>query len=351
MKTIHVKVENDSEQENAEIENSEQTEQESEEIENSEQTKQESAENENSEQIQRTKKKNGRIDTTKKDPTTKVVKKKPKLANVPELEKIAENATSFEHFVKLVVEWLNLNKRQDFFENLAIASAEVDKISWKELETRLKSKGVTYADWDKIYVSKQISERLKEYSVTILPFLNAIRQYKEYSFGKVETHSEEEISTEQATEEIPQDVEEKAEDSNGNITPKPRVKMECMPEIRKFEETLASVDKTQPVEDRVRYVLNAMGLKQMSVQEQKQIVEIASTALRKEKIDFDVIFVEANIPMDKILEARMIFSKFVNDFVQKYERDKKVQLLIFLSELQSIIMLKDEIERFLNFTD
>ena len=47
----------------------------------------------------------------------------------------------------------------------------------------------------------------------------------------------------------------------------------------------------------------------------------------------------------------MKFSKFVNDFVQKYESGKKVKLLTFLSELQKIVMLEDEIENFSNFTD
>ena len=124
-----------------------------------------------------------------------------------------------------------------------------------------------------------------------------------------------------------------------------------MPEIKDFEETLASVDKTQPVEKRVRYVLRAMGLNQLKAKEQKQITEIASTAVRKERMDFDIIFAEANIPSEQTMGARMAFSKFVNDFVQKYESDKKVKLLTFLSELQKIIMVESEIENFSDITD
>ena len=122
-----------------------------------------------------------------------------------------------------------------------------------------------------------------------------------------------------------------------------------MPEIRDFEETLASVDKTQPVEKRIRYVLEAMGLNKMTVKEQEQIVEIASTAVKKERIAFDIIFIETNIPIEQTMTVRMTFSKFVNDFVQKYESGKKVKLLTFLSELQKIIMFESEIENFSDF--
>ena len=338
------------EQPNVESENSEQPEQTNVESENSEQTEQPNVKSENSEPTEQPKKKRGRPATRKVEPT-KEAKPEPTSINIPELEEIAKKATSFEHFAKLVAEWLEMDKRQELFTNLVIVSAEVDKITWKELEKALKAKNVFYTQWDKICAGQQVSEKLKEYSATMLSFLNATRQYKEYSFNQVDEHSTEENSNEQATEKTMMNVEEKAGEFDESVIPKPRVKMECMPEIKDFEETLASVDKTQPVEERVRYVLEAMGLNNMSVKEQKQIVEIASTAVRKGRMAFDIIFVEANIPIEQTMAVRMTFSKFVNDFVQKYESGKKVKLLTFLSELQKIIMFESEIESFSDFTD
>ena len=90
-----------------------------------------------------------------------------------------------------------MGKRQEFFKNLIIVSAEIDKITWKELEMALKDKNVCCTQWDKICIGKQISEKLKEYSVTILSFLNVTKQYKEYSFKEVEEYSTEENSNEQ----------------------------------------------------------------------------------------------------------------------------------------------------------
>ena len=341
------------EQETAESEESEQTEQETAESEDSEQTKQETAESEDSKQTEQPKRKRGRQATKKKVEPTKEAKTESKSTSIsiPELDEIAKKSSSFEDFAKLVAEWLEMDKRQEFFKNLVIVSAETDMITWKELENALMCKNVFYKKGDKVWVSQQVSKKMKEHSVTILPFLQVTRQYKEYPFEQIEQvkeQSTEENPTEHATEETvetAENVEEKVEGFNEEIFPKPRLKMECMPEIKEFEEVLASVDKTQPVEDRVRYVLKAMGLNKLPSKEQKQIIEIASTAVRKERIAVDIISAEANIPTEQAKSARMTFSKFVNDFVQKYESDKKVKLLTFLSELQKIIMFESEIEK------
>ena len=337
------------EQTNVESEDSEQPEQTNVESENSEQPEPTNAENENSEQTEQPKKKRGSPATKKLEPK-KETKSEPTI-NIPKLEEIAKKSNSFEHFAELVAKWLEMGKRKDFFKNLIIVSAEVDKIKWKELEKALKNKNVFYTKWDKIWSGQQVSEKLKEYSATMLSFLNVTKKYKEYSFKEVEEYSTEENSSKQDVEKTTTNFEEKTDKFNETVFPKPRVKMECMPEIKEFEETLASVDKTQPVEERVRYVLGAMGLNNMSVKEQKQIVEIASTAVKKGRMAFDIIFVEANIPIEQTMTVRMKFSKFVNDFVQKYESGKKVKLFTFLSELQKIIMFESEIESFSDFTD
>ena len=337
------------EQTNVESENSEQPEQPNVESENFEQSEPTNAENENSEQTEQPKKKRGRPATKKLEPK-KETKSEPTI-NIPKLEEIAKKSNSFEHFAELVAKWLEMDKRKEFFKSLIIVSAEVDKITWKELEKALKNKNVFYTQWDKIWSRQQVSEKLKEYSATMLSFLNVTKKYKEYSFKEVEEYSTEENSSKQDVEKTTTNFEEKTDKFNETVFPKPRVKMKCMPEIKEFEETLASVDKTQPVEERVRYVLGAMGLNNMSVKEQKQIVEIASTAVKKGRMAFDIIFVEANIPIEQTMTVRMTFSKFVNDFVQKYESGKKVKLLTFLSELQKIIMFESEIESFSDFTD
>lgn len=281
---------------------------------------------------------------TKKEKPTKVVNAE--TVNVPELEEIAKKAISFEHFVKLVAEWMEMDKRQEFFENLVIVATEVEKLSWKDLEKALKNKKIFYTQWDKAWVSQQVSEKLNEYSVTMLPLLNLMKEYKNYSF--VAEHCDENF-IEAVTEKNV--LEEEVFDKKEEITPKNKVKMECMPEIPFFEETLGSVDKTQPIEDRLKYVLNAMGLDKKNQQEKQQIFEIANTAVRLERMAFDIIFLRANIPMEYWKKARMTFSKFINDFVSEYDSDMKVKLLDFLKQLQEIVMYESEIESFNDFVN
>ena len=253
--------------------------------------------------------------------------------DIPYLEEIAKQATSFEHFAKLVAEWLEMDKRQVYFENLMIVATEVDRVSWRELEEALKNRGVFYSQWDKIWAGRQVSEKLKDYSVTMLSLLSAMAQYKNYSFGHEQ--SGEEIFMEQA---LVGAIAEEQSVQVKEVVSKNRVKMECMPEIPRFEEILGSVDKTQPIEDRVRYVLAAMGWNKKGAQEQQEIFKIANVAVTLERMDLDTIFLKANIPVESAMNARMTFAKFINDFVREYDSDKRVKLLDFLKDLQKIVM-------------
>ena len=70
--------------------------------------------------------------------------------------------------------------------------------------------------------------------------------------------------------------------------------MNCLPEIKNFEETLARVDKTQPIEKRVRYILDAMGLCEENEENQNLIFKIAYTAMKIRNMDFNIIFVKFN---------------------------------------------------------
>lgn len=305
-------------------------------------TEQESKENEISEQVGQTFEENEDSKRTGQAKKKQVTKLETKPVNIPELKEIAKKATSFDDFAELIAKGLEKDqKKQSFLKNLIIVSADVDIITWKKLEAGLEKKKIYCKESDKNWARKQVS---LNFNITMLPFLKAVVEYKDYSFKQTEEYDE---STEQLAEEATRNIEEISEEAKE----RPRLKMECMPEIKNFEETLASVDKTQPVEKRIQYVLETMGLSQLSDEEQKQIIEIASISIRKSKMDLPVILKETKIPVEQKEIAHLTFSKFVNDFVQKYESDRKVKLLTFLSELQKIIMLEGEIEEFSNVTE
>lgn len=247
----------------------------------------------------------------------------PEDINIPILDEIAKQSTSFEHFVKSVAEWLGMNKKQQFFEDLVMVASEVDEISWNNVENALKDKGIICTQWDRIYIGQRISEKLKEYSITMMPLLVAMKKYKGYFFGKEHPEGETLIQVK--------------EQQNA-----PRVKMDCMPDITEFEEILGNVDKTRPIEQRVMYVLNSMGLKEKDAKEQQEIFEIASAAVVMEKVIWDDLFSMLNIPIGLRLERRLKFSKFIDDFVSQYDSEKKVKSETFLKELQKILIIKRE---------
>ena len=266
--------------------------------------------------------------------------------NLPQLEEIAKKAESFEHFAKLIAEYLEMDKREEIFKNFVIIASEIEKISLRTLKEALKDKNVFYTEWDKIWISKQVGEKLKDYSITLLPLLKALRQYKNYSFGGDAIEFVDESIDESITESVTETITETVD-----TTPKIRVKMECMPEIPLFEETLGSVDKTQPIEERVKYVLSSMGWDELDEEEQQQVFQFANVAVRIREMSIAAILLKAKIPMESSMQIRMLFASFINDFVSKYDSDMKVKVLKFLEELQKIVMNESEIESLADFTN
>lgn len=313
-------------------ENNERTEQSNLESESIKQTEQQvKAGSENSERAEQ---KNLGSENSKQNKSPEKKGRQIKKVDIPELEEIAKKASSFEHFVKLVAEWLEVDKRYKPFKELAIAATEVSIISWKSLEEKLGEKGITVEQKDRWWINNKISIKLRFHPsgrITILPLLDAMRQYKNYPFGDVAKQPEGGKITEQQIEEASRKAEINSEETNKSTVSETRIKMACMPEIKEFEERLASVDKTQPVEERIRYIFELMELNKKSDEQQSWIIKIASIAVRSKNMSF------------AILKEEMMLSKFINDYVGKYEPDKKVKSKDFLEELQSIIMFENEI--------
>lgn len=232
--------------------------------------------------------------------TKKATAKEPPITKIPELEEFAKKADSFEDFAKLVAKWLEMKNREEIFVSLIIATTKIDKIKWDILEETVK-----FSASDRQIMAQSIKNKLKEYSVSILTLLKILKEYSKYPF-------------------------------NTSIS---KTKMNCMPDIPDFESALARVDKSQPVEERVQYVLDTMGLKELDSIKQQEVAEIARVAVKHEKIEINRVMPETKIPLEKQSIARLNFAKFINDFVEKHEKDHKtIDLETFLRELQKIIM-------------
>lgn len=237
-----------------------------------------------------------------------------------ELKQIAKKSNSYEHFIISVAKWIEIKHREELFIKLATYSTNLEVISWKALE----ESGISFNISDRNLMSKQVSVKFanSKNPLRILELLEAIKLYRDYDFGV----------------------------TNSNLVDngKTKVKMNCMPEIPLLEEALMRVNKTQPIEERVREVLSAMGLSKKSSEEQKELLEFTKIAVTHRLINDD-IFVSANIPMEGVVMARMKLSEFINSFmkvnVQKYDETiHKVRAYDFLKDLQLIIVNENEIQ-------
>jgi len=219
-----------------------------------------------------------------------------------ELTKIAEHSSSFEDFVTSVAKLLDFNKRTQFFADLVEAATKASKASWNEIEANLKAKSKSY-NYDKICCNRKVTEKFEGY--TLLSLIKLVIQYKDFAFQQTATTNEQTIS---------------------------------MPEIPALKEALLTVDKTLPVESRVKHVLFAMGLESEDEKAKNEILDLAITAMSLKEINFANLFVKCNIPMQDTAHARAAFSTFLEKCGQK------VKVLNFLKSLQAEIMLADEIQ-------
>ena len=248
-------------------------------------------------------------EVTKKSKTSKHVIKYDNY-NIPELDELANKSSSYQNFVNAVTEWLELKNKDEFFKCVIDAAEDANKVSWNEIEKVLKSKNIFYSSWDKIFCTKQVAARFEnsDDKVTILKLIKAILEFRAFKF-----------------------------DTKSNTETASTVKMQCMPSIPSFEEVLGRLDKSKPVNDRILYVLSAMGLKDKDSHDQKAILKIATAAVQSANLDFDSIFSKTDFSEVDALDARMTFSEFINDFAKSYGSDKNIKLITFLEELKNIV--------------
>lgn len=192
--------------------------------------------------------------------------------------------------------------------------------------------------------------------VTILVLIKEIVKYQNYNFKPIEAEiiSNEETVVLQKVEEVAEGIASEVSlttQENARISGESHNEVTSMFNIPSFEEILKNVDKTQSVEERVYYILNAMGFENEFVIDQHFIYAIVDTGVRQKKIAFDIIFIKAYIDMKDTQKAKKKLSEFINRYANKNGFNERVTILSFLKELQKHIMLDNELEDFDDFTD
>ena len=253
-------------------------------------------------------KQSNEVETKKEE---KKYQKNEKVLKVPELEAIAKKSSSFKEFIELTAEWLEMGDYKEFFYNVVMAAAESEKVIWREMDKYLDNIEICCGMSDK----KELNIKAYQKSdMGIKKLLEAMKKYK-YVFK--------ENSTQKSTN-----------------SDKPRIKMECMPEIEEFEETLTHVDKTLPVSTRIETVLLPMGLEKLPEQEKNILVDFSRIVIEQKNVNLDSALEQIaktyNLDLSKEIQLKM--SQLLNSYVQKYDKDRKVKTETFFTELQKVIM-------------
>lgn len=249
--------------------------------------------------------------------------------SVPQLEKLARQSDSFLHFISSVSQWLGITEQKDFFEHLVIVATEVNFLSWKEIDPKLND----FTPYDKFRCAEVIS---KKANTTLLPFLKVMKKYTDYPF-KNERQSEQKSTT--PVKKVPKKGKVQPLNQRGNS----KAPVNYIPKIELLEKILENVDKTLPVDERVRYVLNAIGLKMLAVELQNNIVKFVSAAIVKPEINFKDILIHIDVPSQDHMFIVIQLTQLINSFVKKHS-DTSITPLIFLLEVQKSIVLETEIE-------
>ena len=262
----------------------------------------------------RTRKRNLKEATLKQEPLDK---------DIAEITEIAKKSTSYEHFVHSVAEWIEPSKeeRQLFITKLIKAATQVDVINWKNIEKIFTEEEFQYKPSVRVGVSNSVTKKFADIQreITILNALKIFVKYQNFAFCK-DGILENEISYK-------------------------RVKMQCMPEIPWFEEVLGRIDKTQPIKNRVEFVLAAMKIDEQSIENQKIISAVINAAIIEHDNNSNSIYVNFGKQYNKSKAfVQLTISAFVNRFIELNSNSKeKIIVSHFINDLRKVVMLESEI--------
>lgn len=293
-------------------------------------------------------------------------------SSIPELKEILTKSNSIEEDIDLVAEFFDgLGKKKELFKRILEATLKIEPpVSWKKLNEALN-----------IIISTGLQNRFNKEVMSKLgmTILNFVKMLAEENFAKKEEKVTEDVSEipekeveklstiledaggelaekqavisgtvyEGTDEEQSAEVQEELETSQEvqgehveQITEKPRIKMECMPEIPWFEEMLASIDKTLPAMEKVKMVLNAMDVEKLEQKWKWHIIETVYASIKFSTFELTKAMSKALVPSKEEAKVTMYMFQLINQFAGKYTESKeKISVESFLKDLNKVLSL------------
>lgn len=115
------------------------------------------------------------------------------------------------------------------------------------------------------------------------------------------------------------------------------IKLKCITNNQSFDKFLNSLDSSLSIEDKIKMILEQIGLKSLKEDLQNYIIEISNIAVKK-GLSIEDTLKESSVPEGLQTTVRIHYSNLVNIFVSKYDSSAKIDLTTFLSDLREVIM-------------
>lgn len=232
-------------------------------------------------------------------------------------------------------------------------------LNWKELAMNLDCNNVSL---QQMY-DKKVKPVMQPYEIAITAqkfILTVVNYYKRiHTVKTTETKTEESSENSDSDESDKGDLEETSEkgdkllEKSSEIVVSEKIEtitettsnklipeMKCMAGIKPFEKALKNMDSELKTDKKVLYILKVMGLFSIEKKKREVIFEICRYMVTyKMPSSFkDLIFKEM-YERCFLPETIMILSTFINNYVQKFDNERKVKAFDFLNELYDVVTL------------
>ncbi len=282
------------------------------------------------------------------------------IEKIPELKELIQNADTDTCLINSVSRWLGLTKKTENRWTKIIRSVlKEGSLNWTKFS---KSFNCSVYSLSTMYNTK-VKSAMQPYGIAITAqkfILTVVNYYK-----RVHTIKTTETKTEESSENSDSDESDKGdlkgssekgeklieESSKIVVSEKTEVitkttsknlvsEMKCMAGIKPFEKALKKINSKLETDEKVLYILEKMGLSSIEEKNREIISESCRYMLTyKMPSSFkDVIFKEM-YQRCFLPEIIMILSTFINNYVQKFDSERKVKAFDFLNELYDVVTL------------
>ena len=187
-------------------------------------------------------------------------------AMIPQIQEILVTCTSYQQFTAKVIQWLGIPKRASYLKDVFEVAASVDKVKWPTIEKELGNRGYKNPFAVRNPTSVEVTKKLTELQIdcSFMALVDYVAKYKAYDFS-----------------------------SN--------------------------------IKQKVREILREMGIQEELLGLRQEITDVAIAAVMAESENVDMIQIctaaGCGKNEDDILDAKMNFSNFINNFLEKKGMD------------------------------